>query len=65
MRLLTGKRRILKGLDKDTEVQKAQRERDEYEANNMGGFEQIHPTNNIELTEKYTTMLRYSETAYA
>lgn len=44
VRLLTGKRKILKGVDKDAEVEKAQRERDEYEALHMGGFEKIHPT---------------------
>lgn len=62
---MTGKRKILKGLDKDTEIEKAQRERDEYEAKNMGGFEKIHPTDNPDLMEKYAAMLRYSETAYA
>lgn len=47
MRLLTGKRKILRGVDKEAEVEKAQKERDEYEAMHMGGFEKIHPVDDV------------------
>lgn len=63
-RLYTGKRRIYEGLEKDREIQRSQQERDDYERENMGGYEMIHPTSDSSRNRKYRIFLDYSRRLY-
>lgn len=42
-RLVTGKRQIFEGKDREEMIAAAQRERDEYEDKHLGGFQRIFP----------------------
>ena len=63
-RLLTGKRHIYEGPDRDQKIMEAQMIRDKYQQKHLGGYEKIFPLDDPEENKKYEEMIEKSIEVY-
>lgn len=64
-RLLTGKRQIFEGKDRDAAVEEAQKLRDDFEDKHLGGFQRIFPLKDEEKMKNYNTIIDAANRFYA
>ena len=56
-RLLTGKRHIYEGPDRQEKINQAQEVRDKFENKHLGGYQKIFPLDDPEQNQKYEEMI--------
>lgn len=64
-RLITGKRNILEGKEREQKIKEAQEMRDQYEDKHLGGFERIFPVKDQEEMQKYQDIIERANKIYA
>jgi tubulin polyglutamylase TTLL6/13 len=64
-RLLTGKRQIFEGKEREEIIAEAQAARDDYEDKHLGGFQRIFPVKDEEKMKRYGEIIEVAQKVYA